>query len=106
MEESMRKRLEAVTVRYEEIERELEDPSLSEDIHRLTALSKEQSGLRNAYEKYARYRKMEEEHQEAMEAILSGEEDLAELMKAERKRLEDAWKGLDGDIVLLPVPES
>ena len=89
MEESMRKRLEAVTLRYEEIERELEDPALSEDIHRLTSLSKEQSGLRNAYEKYARYRKMEEEHQEAMEAILSGEEELAELIRASREGLRD-----------------
>lgn len=105
MEESMRKRLEAVTLRYEEIERELEDPALSEDIHRLTALSKEQSGLRNAYEKYARYRKMEEEHKEAMEAILSGEEELAELMKAERKRLEEEMSALEAELRtdLLPV---
>lgn len=40
MEESMRKRLEVVKKRYEEIEAELSDPSIGEDVKKLTDLSK------------------------------------------------------------------
>ena len=36
MEESMRKRLEAISARYEEIENELSSPDISDDIQKLT----------------------------------------------------------------------
>ncbi len=105
MEESMRKRLEAGKKRYEEIEKELEDPSIAADVAKLTSLSKEQSSLRNGYEKYQRYLQMEKDHEEAEEVISSGDEELVPLMKEEKKRLEEEMTSLEAELKmdLLPV---
>ena len=101
----MRKRLEAVKKRYEEIDRELEDPLIASDVAKLTSLSKEQASLRNAYEKFSHYLQMENDLHEAEEIILSGDDELAPLMKEERKRLEEEMTRLESELRtdLLPV---
>ena len=52
MEESMRKRLEAVKTRCEEIDRDLGDPAIMNNVGLITELSKERSSLSEAYEGY------------------------------------------------------
>lgn len=105
MDESMRKRLEAIKSRHEEIDKELEDPAISSDIERLTTISKERASLDNAYEKYEAYLKMEAEREEALETISLGDPELEELMKEEKKRLESEMQALEDALhaELIPV---
>lgn len=105
MESSMRKRLEATTKRFLEIEEELASPDIENDIAKLTSLSKERASLEDAYEAYKKYRKMEEEYQEALASIDGGDPELAELMKEEKKRLETEMASLETNLKseLLPA---
>ena len=105
MESSMRKRLEATTKRFLEIEEELASPDIENDIAKLTSLSKERASLEDAYEAYKKYRKMEEEYQEALASIDSGDPELSELMKEEKKRLETEMASLETNLKseLLPA---
>lgn len=95
MENSMRKRLEAIEKRFLEIEEELSKPEIEEDITRLTALSKERASLEDAYKSYQEYKKMEGELEEANAAINGDDPEFAELMKEEKKRLEAAMRSME-----------
>lgn len=105
MESSMRKRLEAIEKRFLEIEEELAKPEIEEDIAKLTALSKERASLEDPYQAFCRYKKMEEEYKEAMEASNSDDPEFAELMKEEKKRLENEMSQMEVDLKaeLLPA---
>ena len=105
MEESMRKRLQAVQKRYEEIDQELSDPALNEDIARLTALSKEKAELEESYEAFSQYLRAESDAADALELINGDDPDLAEMMKAERRELEKKMEELESRLhtLLLPV---
>lgn len=105
MESSMRKRLEAIEKRFLEIEEELAKPEIEEDIAKLTALSKERASLEDPYQAFCRYKKMEEEYKEAMEASNSDDPEFAELMKEEKKRLENEMGQMEVDLKaeLLPA---
>jgi peptide chain release factor 1 len=88
MEESMRKRLEAIKKRHEGIDAELADPALVNDIARLTSLSKERASFDEAYSDYLRYLRLENDLQEAIGAIQGPDKELAELMKDEKHQIE------------------
>lgn len=105
MEESMRKRLEATKKRFAEIEEELADPSLQNDIAKLTSLSKERASLEDSNDEYAKYLKLENDLKDANEAIDGGDHELAELMKEERKRIEEEMVTLEETLKteLIPV---
>lgn len=91
----MRKRLEAIEKRFLEIEEELAKPEIEEDIAKLTSLSKERASLEEAYESFTKYKKMEEEFQEALEASSASDPEMAELMKEEKKRLEGEMASME-----------
>ncbi len=101
----MRKRLEAIEKRFLEIEEELAQPEIEEDIGKLTALSKERASLEGAYLSFERYKKMESEYQEAVEASSASDPEMAELMKEEKKRLESEMATMEVNLRtdLLPV---
>lgn len=105
MDENMRKRLETISKRYREIEIELEDPQISLDVARLTALSKERSSLESPFAKYMRYAKLESDFSEASAAIDSGDAELEEMMREEKKRIEGEMAALEDAlrIELIPV---
>ena len=76
MEESMRKRLEAISARYEEIENELSSPDISDDIQKLTKLSREKSNLEEASQAFSKYLKLESDSNDALEMENSGDDEL------------------------------
>lgn len=94
MENSMRKRLEAIEKRFLEIEEELAKPEIEEDIAKLTSLSKERASLEEAYEDFLHYKKLEGELQEAIKESNSSDPELSELMKEERKTIETEMEAL------------
>ena len=61
MEESMHKRLEAIRIRYEELEKELTSEEVATDVAKFTRLSKEKSDIEEAYEKYSEYLRLSQE---------------------------------------------
>ena len=105
MEESMRKRLEAVKTRCEEIDRDLSDPAIMNNVGLITELSKERSSLSEAYEGYLEYLKAESDLKDADDIINSGDAELAEMMKLEKKSLLEKMEKIEVDLhgKLLPA---
>lgn len=105
MEESMRKRLEAVKTRCEEIDRDLGDPAIMNNVGLITELSKERSSLSEAYEGYLEYLKAESDLKDADDIINSGDPELAEMMKLEKKSLLEKMEKIEVDLhgKLLPA---
>lgn len=105
MEDSMRQRLEATKKRFLEIEEELSSPSIAENVAKLTSLSKERASLEDAYNDYCLYLKDEEELVQANDAINSGDEEMMELGKEERRTLEEKMTVLEASLreKLIPV---
>jgi len=105
MEESMRKRLEAVKTRCEEIDRDLGDPAIMNNVGLITELSKERSSLSEAYEGYMEYLKAESDLKDADDIINSGDPELAEMMKLEKKSLLEKMEKIEVDLhgKLLPA---
>ena len=105
MEESMRKRLEAVKTRCEEIDRDLSDPAIMNNVALITELSKERSSLSEAYDGYMEYLKAESDLKDADDIINSGDAELAEMMKLEKKSLLEKMENIEKDLhgKLLPA---
>jgi peptide chain release factor 1 len=105
MQESMRKRLETVEKRYDELEGLLSDPEVTKDIAKMTAMSKEQASLRAPYEQWKRYIKLEGDLKNDLEIIEGNDAELAELAKEERKALEAEMTSLEETLhsELIPV---
>ena len=105
MEESMRKRLAAVKTRCEEIDRDLGDPAIMNNVGLITELSKERSSLSEAYEGYLEYLKAESDLKDADDIINSGDPELAEMMKLEKKSLLEKMENIEKDLhgKLLPA---
>lgn len=100
----MQKRLEAVKKRCEEIDAELADPAIEENIEKLTALSKERASLNNPYQEYLRYLKLINDLKDANEAIQGDDPELAELMREERKAIENEMEALEGNLKIELIP--
>ena len=81
----MRKRLSATKERYEQIESELSSEDVSSDLTKLTKLSKERADLKQAYDLYEEYLRFEQNVKDSFELENSGDPEMAELAKEERK---------------------
>ena len=98
----MIERLQAIETRYNEITNLLMDNSIITDIKKTTELNKEQADLKEAYQAYQEYKKIQNDIQAAQEMLQDkGMEDFAkeELMNLEQKKqqLEASF-----EIILLP----
>ncbi|MCQ2772979.1 MAG: peptide chain release factor 1, partial [Bacilli bacterium] len=104
MEAGMRKRLEATKIRCEEIDAELASSEISNDIAKLTSLSKERAGLDTAYQKYLRYIKLESDLKDAIELISVSDDEMAEMLKEERKAMEAEMANLEETLKIDLIP--
>lgn len=98
----MRRRLEAVKSRFDEIDKELADPEISGDIKKLTDLSIERSNLEEVHEAYLSYTKLESDLVDA-EAMINDPE-LGEMMKEEKRSIESQLLSLEDRIKTLLIP--
>jgi len=105
MDSNMRKRLDAIERRVLEIDQELSSPEIENDIAKLTSLSKERASLSAHYDAYQAYKQAEEELKEVEESISSGDSELMELLKEEKKRLESQLEMAEIELrqALLPI---
>ena len=98
----MKERLIAIEQRYNELTEELSKPEVLSDIKQTTKLSKEQASLKEAYEVYQEYKKLEIDLKEAEE--LSHDPELGQFAKEEIQRITKEKEELDQklEIILLP----
>ncbi len=106
MEESMRKRLEVTQARLAQIEEELADEKVAEDLSKLTKLTKERASLEPIVAKFKEYLKNEENYKDSFALEESGDEEMVELAKEERKSALEAMQEIEGSLQLLLVPKD
>ncbi|MBD3807983.1 MAG: PCRF domain-containing protein, partial [Epsilonproteobacteria bacterium] len=90
--------------RYNEITELLSSPDISNDIKRMTELSREQSNLNDIVEKAKRYIAVSESIAENKELL--GDPELGELAKEELPLLEDEIVALEEEIKILMIPKD
>ena len=106
MEESMHKRLEAIRIRYEELEKELTSEEVATDVAKFTRLSKEKSDIEEAYEKYSEYLRLSQEIKDSLEMEESGDAELAEFAKETRKADEAKKEEIESEFKSILLPKD
>lgn len=98
----MQNKLQAFIDRYDEITRLLSDPGISNDIARMTELSKEQSSIEAIKEKTQEYIATLSSIED--NKVLLEDSELSELAKEELKELEPLKESIEEEIKILLLP--
>lgn len=99
-------RLEQIESRYSEISHQLMDPSLSTDIKKITALSKESRQLEKIVEKYREYKSLIEESSLLKEMVKESEGDILEMAEMELEEIHAKIIQIEEDLQLLLIPKD
>ena len=100
----MIERLNAIEKRYNEITEELMKPENISDIKKATSLSKEQASLKDAYDAYQEYKKINSDIEAAKEMVKDTE--LGEFAKEELEENQSKLDKLTKDIEVLLLPKD
>ena len=100
----MLERLKAIEEKYNELSNELSKPEVLSDIKKTLELSKEQASLKDAYEAYQKYKKIENDLEEAKE--MTKDKDLGEFAKEEITRLNKEKEELESQIEIILLPKD
>lgn len=100
----MIERLEAIEKRYNELNEELMNPEILSDIKKTTSLSKEQSSLKDAYDAYQNYKKLNTELNDAKE--MTNDSELGDFAKEEVNRISTELKELEAKIEIILLPKD
>jgi peptide chain release factor 1 len=94
----MREMLDQKLARFEQLERQLSDPTVLGDSQRMAQIAREHGGLSKLAAKYRRFLDVSNEIQSAEEMVQGDDEEMAELADSEipalRKRREKIWQEL------------
>ena len=100
----MLERLEAIEARYNEINEELMKPEVISNVKKTLELTKEQAGLREAYDAYQQYKKLNQSIIDAKEMIKDPE--LGEMAREELKESEEAMEKLNSELEIILLPKD
>ena len=100
----MLERLKAIEEKYNELSKELSKPEVLSDIKKTLELSKEQASLKDAYDAYQKYKKIESDLKEAKEMIKDPE--LGEFAKEEIAKLNQEKEELEKEIEIILLPKD
>ena len=100
----MIERLQNIETRYNELIKLLSDPEVLGDIKKTTALSKEQSQLRENYEAYQEYKKVLSNIEAAKEMMK--DPDMAEFARSEYSENEEKKKKMEADFEIMLLPKA
>lgn len=100
----MKEKLQPFIKRYEEINELLSSPEITSDIKKMTTLSKEQSDIKEIYEKANRYIYVVDSIVQNKELL--EDKELGDLAKDELRELEPELEQLHEDIKLLMLPKD
>lgn len=99
-------RLESMERRYEELNQMLMDPSIGEDIKKMTEVTKEQASLQNAYDLYQEYKKVTTGIEEAKELAKENDPEIKEMAKMELAELEEQLVEVEEKLHLELIPKD
>ena len=103
----MFEKLEALTLRYEDLSRELASPDIAANQERFRTLMKEQSDLAPLIDAYARYKQADQALQDALELLSSeSDEEMRELAKEELADAKEQKDKLEQEIRILLIPKD
>lgn len=100
----MLERLEAIEARYNEINNELMKPEVISNVKKTLELTKEQAGLREAYEAFQKYKKLNESIRDAKDMLKDPE--LGEMAREELKESEEALEKLNSELEIILLPKD
>ena len=100
----MIERLKAIEEKYNELTANLSKPEVLSDIKKTLELSKEQASLKEAYDAYQNYKKIESDLEEAKE--MTKDPELGEFAKEEINRLNKEKEQLESKIEVLLLPKD
>jgi peptide chain release factor 1 len=94
----MREMLDQKLARFEQLERQLSDPAVLSDSHKMAQIAREHGGLTKLASKYRRFLDVSDEIQNAEEMAQGEDPEMAELAEAElptlKRRREKLWQEL------------
>ena len=99
-------RLETIQKRYDEINEILMDPSIANDVKKMTEVTKEQASLENVYNLYQEYKRTRDGIEEAKELLKENDEDIVEMAKMELEELEPKFEALEKQIQIELIPKD
>ena len=99
-------RLQTVEKRYEELTQILMDPSITNDIQKMTQASKEQASLEKAYNLYKEYKALLDGIEEAKELLNENDPEIKEMAKMELEELEKKQPIMEHDIQIELIPKD
>lgn len=97
----MKDKLQKILERYRELESQLNDPAISSDIEKLSAIAKEKASLDQDAKKIQRYFNLEKNIAENKSIIDGDDEELKEIAKSEILDLEKERNILEKDLEIL-----
>lgn len=100
----MIERLEAIEKRFLELNEELMNPDNISNVKKTLGLTKEQAGLREAYEAYQEYKQINEDIDSAKEMLKDPE--LSDFAKEELESLEKRKIEMDGELEIILLPKD
>ena len=100
----MLERLKAIEEKYNELTNEISKPEVLSDIKKTLELSKEQASLKEAYDAYQKYKKIESDLEEAKE--MTKDKELGEFAKEEINRLNQEKEQLEKQIEIILLPKD
>lgn len=103
---NMMERLESIARRYEELTQILMDPSIADDIQKMTEASKEQASLEQAFQLYNEYKQVLEGIEEAKELMKENDPEIKEMAEMELDELEEKKPILEEKLHLELIPKD
>lgn len=100
----MLERLKAIEEKYNKLSEELSKPEILSNIKETLRLTKEQASLKDAYDAYQKYKKIESDLEEAKE--MTKDPDLGEFAKEEISRLTKEKENLESKIEIILLPKD
>ena len=95
-----------MVARFEELDRQLADPSVAADPRRLRDLAKERSQTEPTIRTLAQYRQVEKTVRDDEEAAASADAELAEMARAELPELKERMAKLEAELQRMLVPRD
>lgn len=106
MDDSMKKRLEAMKERYNQLEEELSHDDVASDLNRFMKMTKERANLEPATKAYLEYLKCENEVAESFEIEGMGDPEMTELAKESRKAAQQRMEEISQNLKTLLLPKD
>ncbi len=100
-------KLEDLLIRFQEIQNELNEPTVTNDQTRFRKLMKEQNDLSEIVEKYLEYKNAKKNIEESLQMLEEeSDEELRELAKEELSSSKEALEVIEGQLKILLLPKD